>query len=97
MLHRSPRRSEREAAANAASRGHRRHEPDAIQAVVDRHPHAGERASRSRSSALTSDSVRKPCAIVVLNGDSAAARAAIDVNPLTIAGRVGELVDARPA
>ena len=33
--------------------------------------------------------------MVVLNGDSRAARAAIHVNPLVIAGRVGELVDAR--
>ena len=46
-------------------------------------------------SVLSSDSVRNPCAIVVLNGDSAAARAAIDVDPLVIAGRVGELIDAR--
>ena len=32
--------------------------------------------------------------MVVLNGDSTAARAPIDVNPLTIVGRLGETIDA---
>ncbi len=49
----------------------------------------------SRISVLSSDSVRNPCAIVVFDGSSAAARTGIDVDPLMIAGRVGELVDAR--
>ena len=45
-----------------------------------------------RSSALPIDSVRKPCAIVPWHGDSAFARPrTVDVNPLAILGRLGEL------
>ena len=63
-----------ETSTDARFRWQRRHEAHAIDAVVDRHANA-RTLMACRMSALTSDSVRNPCAIVDLNGDSAAARA----------------------
>ena len=42
----------------------------------------------------SSDSVRKPCAMVVPNGPGRRAHR-VDVDPLAVAGRLGEAVDAR--
>ena len=46
------------------------------------------------ASLTSSDSVRKPCAIVTPHGDSSAASFGIDVDELVILGDVGERVDA---